>query len=808
VPTEWITDLKQAWRALRRTPAFLITCVVTLGLAIGAVAGMFNVVNTVILKPLPFPEPGRLVAVAGTAPGSDLPERFSPGLEFYLHYKEQSRLIDGIFVFAGGASTLRTEEQVERLPMSWPSNDMYQTLGVRPLLGRLPLDEDQDGVVLISHQLWTTWFGGDSAVINRSYFISGEMRQVIGVMPPEFRFPNDDTAIWIAGSIPLDSVRPGQGGLPIVMRMKEGVTREALAAELTRLSKGLPDRFGGPPSYARTIQQHSAVVDPLLDRIVGPAVGRSLWVLLGAVAIVLLIACANVANLFLVRAEGRHRDLAVRRAMGASRSRLVRLQMAESFLVALVAGALAVVLTATTLPIFLRAAPEDIPRLSLVGLDLPTLAAAFGLVLIAALACGVVPALRASSPDMRRLREGGRGSTGVRHWVRNALVIGQTALALVLLIGSALLVRSFQQLRTVDPGYDTKDLYTFQFAPDQERLTDGPAWGGLHLDFMNRLRGLPGVTAVGVVNNIPLDEGTPERRFLAEGMNEADGGALLKQNWTGGEYFRAMGIDLIRGRTFTDAEAVSPNSSAIVSRSAAERLWPGQDPLGQRLQRLGTAVPQVLTVVGVVDDVKQDDWRDAGESIVYLPLTGPAPNSWAAGSPAYVVKSARAASLGPEVRELVRQVAPEAPVYREYTLEFLARRSMVQLSFTMLTLSVVSGLALILGAVGLYGVLAYVVAERTREIGVRMALGAAPGMVQRMVVVQGVRVVLIGAVIGLAAALASTRALGTLLYGVGSVDPVVFLAMSVMMVAIGMLASFLPARRASRVDPIESLRSD
>jgi predicted permease len=325
---------------------------------------------------------------------------------------------------------------------------------------------------------------------------------------------------------------------------------------------------------------------------------------------------------------------------------------------------------------------------------------------------------------------------------------------------------------------------------------------------MSRLRGLPGVTAVGVVNNIPLDEGTGQARFLTEGMNETDGGVMLDQNFAGGEYFRAMGIDLIRGRTFTDAEAVTPNTSVLMSRSAAERMWPNEDPLGRRLWRPGGTQQLVFTVVGVVDDVKQDDWREAGESVVYYPLTGPTPQAWAMGSPAYVVKSTRAASLGPEVRELVRQVAPEAPVYREYTLEFLAERSMVQLSFTMLTLSVVSVLALVLGAVGLYGVLAYVVAERTREIGVRMALGAAPGMVQRMVVVQGVRVVLIGLAVGLAAAAASTRALGGLLYGVGRIDPAVFLAMSIMLVAIGMLASFLPARRASRVDPIESLRSD
>ena len=290
--------------------------------------------------------------------------------------------------------------------------------------------------------------------------------------------------------------------------MKPGVTREQLGAELTRLSKELPARFGGSPNYARIIEQHSAVVEPVLDRLVGPTASTSLWVLLGAVTVVLLIACANVANLFLVRAEGRRRDLAVRRAIGASRAQLVRLQMIEAFLVALLAGVLAVILSAVTLPLFLRAAPEGIPRLGLVGLDLSTLAAAFGLVVVAALACGAIPALHASSPDLGRLRDGSRGSTGRRHLGRDVLVVGQTALALVLLIGSALLVQSFQRLRNVDPGYETADIYTFQFAPEQERLTDGPAWGRFHLDFMDRLRALPGVTGVGVVNNIPLDEGT------------------------------------------------------------------------------------------------------------------------------------------------------------------------------------------------------------------------------------------------------------------------------------------------------------
>ena len=804
---DWTSDFRHAWRGLLRTPAFLVTVVVTLALAIGAVVGMFNVVYTVLLRPLPFPESERLVVLSGSAPGSDLPERFGPGQEFYLQYKERSQLLDGIFLFGAGTSTLRAETRVERVSMAFPTNDMYATLGARPQIGRLPTPEDEDRVVLISDRLWSAWFGRDPAVIGRSYFVAGAMREVIGIMPPEFTFPSDDTLLWVAGEIRPAQVRAGQLGPPLIARMKPGVTREQLSAELTRLSKELPARFGGPPNYARIIQQHTAVVEPLLERFVGPTVTTSLWVLLAAVLLVLLIACANVANLFMVRAEGRRRDLAVRRAIGASRAQLVRLQLIEASFVALLAGVLAVMLSALTLPIFLRAAPEGIPRLGTVSLDAPTVVAAFVLVVLAALACGAVPALHASSPDLTRLREGTRGSTGRRHRGRDVLVVAQTALALVLLISSALLVQSFLRLRNVDPGYDTADLYTFQFAPEQASLTDGPSWGRFHLEFMDRLRTLPGVAGVGVVNNIPLDEGTGAGRFLTDAMNPDGGGALIDQNFAGGDYFRVMGIDLLRGRPFTNDEAVTPNSNVVISRSAAERLWPDRDPIGQRMRQANGPV-QWFTVVGVVQDVKQDDWRSAGEAAVYFPLTGPTPRAWSLGSPAYVVKSPRASSLGNEVRELVRQVAPEAPVYRDFTMAFLAQRSMVQLSFTMLTLGVVSALAMILGAVGLYGVLSYVVAERTREIGVRMALGATAPEVRRMVVSQGAKVVLIGAVVGIAVALASTRLLKTLLYEVDAVNGVVFVAMSLTMIAIGMLASYLPARRASSVDPAVSLRTD
>lgn len=801
-------DLKHAWRSLLRTPGFLVTSVVTLGLALGAVAGMFTVVNAVMLRPLPFANPDRLYFLEGTSPGSDLPERFGLGPEFYLHYKENAKTLDGIFGWGGGTSTFRTDNRVERVPMMWTTNDVYATLGIRPQLGRLPVPEDGDDVALLTDRMWDTWFARDPSVIGKWYFVSDSMKQIIGVLPKGVAL-DDRTLLWVSTPVRPEGIRPGTGGLAMVARIKEGVSEEQVIAELTTLAREIPARFGGPPTFQRIIDRFRAVPTPLHEVTVGPTARRSLWILLGAVAVVLLIACANVANLFLVRAESRRRDLTVRRAIGASRTQLVRFQMAESFAVAIVGGVLAIVLSAISLPLFIGAAPEGIARLNEAALGPATLAATFGLVIFVALACGTVPALRASSPDLSGLREGGRGSTGGRQWGRDLLVVGQTALALVLLIGSALLVQSFQKLRNVDPGYDVDNIYTFQFAPDQPTLRDGPSLGRMHLAFMDRLRSLPGVQEVGVINNLPLDEGTGNVRVMTEGQTSADDGHRVSLNFAGGNVFTVLGIRLLQGRTFTNDEAVTPNNSVIVSKSTAERLWPGESPLGRTLRpRIGGQDTTVFSVVGVVADVKQNDWREDGQSVLYLPLTGPSPRAWGMGSPAYAVKSTRADALKPEVRRLVREIAPEAPVYREFTMEFLARRSMIQLSFTMLTLGVVSVLALVLGAVGLYGVLSYVVAQRTREIGVRMALGATAGAVRREVVTQGGKVVLLGVTIGIVGALLSTKLLGTLLFGVEPVDLTVFTAMALTMLAMGLLASYMPARRASSVDPIEALRSD
>ena len=383
----------------------------------------------------------------------------------------------------------------------------------------------------------------------------------------------------------------------------------------------------------------------------------------------------------------------------------------------------------------------------------------------------------------------------------------QTAMALTLLVGSGLLLRSFQALRGVDPGYEIEDVFTFQMAIDDEPgIEDAVTMARFHLDFMDRLRALPGVESVGIVENVPLNESVGVGPFHTEATLDAAGAApTLGRTWAAGDYFETMGISLLRGRIFTDAEQLDNPGVVIVSERAGELLWPGEDPIGQRLY--WERFDAWSTVVGVVEDVHQYDYRDEVNPLIYFPLVAQNPEHWAFSSPGYVLKTERADVIAPEVRALVREVAPSAPMYRVFTMEGLAADTMVRISFTMLALGIASGMALLLGAVGLYGVLSYVVAERTREIGVRMALGAEASGVRRMVVLQGVRVVGLGTLVGLAVAAAASRALASLLFEVSPADPATYALVAVTMLAVGAAASYLPARRASGLDPVESLRA-
>ena len=806
----WTRDLILAARSLRRAPGFAAVTIATLAIAIGANTAIFSVVNSVLLDPLDFPAADRLVSIRASAPGSDLPEEFGPAPEFYIQYRDNAEMLEDIGMYRSAQTTVRADDRFDRLFITQATGDLFTTLGAQVQAGRLPTSEDPPGqVMVLSDWLWRSWLGADPEVVGRSYEVSGQMLTVIGVMQPEFRFPDARISLWMYQRLGDENqLRPGNFGFNFVGRVRPGVAPEDLEPQLRTLASRLPELYGGPPQYARIIEQHRPIVRTLQDELVGNVAGP-LWLLMGTVGIVLLIACANVANLFSVRAEGRRGDLDVRQALGAGRAGLVRAQMAEPIILAGLGGIGGVILAWIALPILVRVAPESIPNLDLTSLDSTALIFTVGVTLLTAAAFGLAPALLfSSSRSVGGMRRAGGVGAG-RTLGRDALVLVQTGAALVLLVGAGLLMRSFLTLSNVDPGYDTEDIFTFQVAPSRDELTDGPSYAQFHQDFAERVAALPGVESVGFANTIPLDEGAGTTRLHTEAtLLSGEDPPPINFTWVGGQYFETMGIALESGRTLDRSDHVVGPPNIVISSAAAERFWPGEQPLGQLL-RLSSDTTAWATVVGIVEDIFLRDFRQAApDPMVYLPLVGPQPRTWAVGSPAYVLKSARADVIAPEVRALMNEYVPESPMYRVFTMEALADRTMARLSFTMLMVAIAAVLALILGAVGLYGVLSYVVSNRAPEIAVRMALGAEAQRVQRMVVLQGARITGAGVLVGLVAALMLTRALDSMLFGVGSLDVPTFVAMSAVMIAVALVASYLPARRASLMDPMQALRTE
>jgi putative ABC transport system permease protein len=806
----WLRDFRHAARSLGRTPGFTLTVVATLALAIGANASIFSVVRVVLLEPLPFPSAERLVHIGGTAPGTDQPEEFGVPDELYFEYRENVPGIEDAGIYGTGSSTTRAEGQVDQLFVTQATPSFFTTLGAAPLRGRLPTDNDDGRVVVLSYWLWQNWFNADEKVIGKSYSFAGQNRQVIGVMKPEFRFPDERVAFWVPLAIRAAQVTPGGFAPRMVARLKPGTDRAALVAQLEPLARRVQQRLGGPASYARIMERHRPVVKPLREQLVGK-IATALWILLGTVGIVFLVACVNVANLFTARAENRRVELSVRRALGAGRGDLVRSQLTEALLLAAVGGAVGALLAWAGVPLLVSAAPDavaggfsgaPIPGLATAHLDRAALLFTAGISVLAACAFGLLPALRLSGSRLGSLQQAGRGVVGSRSLTRDALVAVQTASALVLLVGSALLVRSVVQLSRVDAGYDTKGIFTFQIAAGGPDLNNRAAVSRFQYVFMDRLAALPGVESVGFISTLPLDEGAGSvnvttRRIQASGAEAP----LVRNAAAGGKYFQTMGIDLTRGRYFERMEEELGTPNVIISESAARVLFPGEEPIGQQVRPAAGGGDTWYTVIGVVEDVLVDDLRrKSPEPMVYLP--------GASTSPAYVIKSASAEQLAPQVRAVIRQVVPQSPMYRVFTMEGLAAKAMASLSFTMVMVSIAALLALILGAVGLYAVLSYGVTQRTQEIGVRMALGAEAKTVRWMFVWQGTRVALLGVVVGALAAMALTRYIQTLLFGVERLDAIAFAGMSAVMLAVAFLASYIPARRASRVDPLVALRSE
>ncbi len=800
---EWIRETRLATRALARSPGFTAASVATLALALGANTAIFAVLDTVLLEPMPYEEPAELVYLAGSIPGSDLPDEFGLGLEFYLDFREEASGLEEVATFNLFTSTFRTDDRVERIPMSSPDVSLFGLLGVEPLLGRIADPERNEA--LISHAMWTNWFGQDPGIIGRAYpMMDGTTREIVGVMKEDFLFPNDRVMVWVPNAPDPSTVNPGNFGLNVVGRLAEGVDREAVLPELQAIARRAPEKWGGSARYAEAVAGFIPIVRPLEEELVGEA-RAPLWLLMAAVGVVLLIACANIGNLFAVRAEGRGRDLAVRRAIGADRYHLIRSQLSESIVISGVSGLAALALAWFAIPAVVSAIPDGLPRITQVSLDTRALGFATAMSLVAGLACGIVPAFHASRPNLSRLRDGSRGSTRRGSFGRDALVVAQTALALVLLTGSGLLVRSFQALYSVDPGYEVENVFTFQFAPEEAHLVDGPTWAAFHVETMNRIRAMPGVESVGIVENVPLDEGVRGVRVRTAENPDPETSVLGSATLAAGDYFEAMGISVVAGRGFTDDDAITPGN-AVVSRTLAQTLWPGEDPIGRQIE--STVMPDSWhTVVGMVEDVLQYDMRGEPEPLIYYPIVFENTEAQVT-SPGYVIKTERAETIAPDIRALVREIAPSAPMYRTFTMKGLLDRANAPLTFTMIALVIAAGMSLLLGAIGLFGVLSYVVSQRSREIGVRIALGAETSRVQRMVVAQGARVVAIGVGLGMLGALGVGRAIEGLLFGVRPLDPGTFVAATAVMLAVGLAASWFPARRASTIDPIVSMRVD
>ncbi len=800
-------DLRATLRSLGRDRAFFGVAVAMLALAIGVAAALFGLVRTVLLAPLPFADPDRLVFIAASAPGSEMRGEFGTSREFYLHYREHARLLTGIGTVNSFTNTLRFGERVERLRMSAPTTSLFATLGVTPQLGRLPVEDDGGDVVVISDTLWQTWFGRDPGVIGRVVgFEGGRSRTIVGVMPADFHVPDDGTLLWLSGTItPATVGAPGRfGGTFLIGRLAPGATPAALADELTALARDLPARFGGAPSYARVMEHHRAVVRLLAEQVVG-SYRQPLWILAGAAVLILLIACANVANLFQVRLERRQAALATRSALGAEPGRLLRLQAIEAAVVAAAAAIGALLVAAALIRLLPAALPAQLPRVGEFRLDASVVPVVLGLTVLAAIISAAGGLGRATRPSLAALRDGGRGLAGGRHRARQVLVIAQSGLAVVLLFGAGLLLRSMLTLQRVDPGFDPTGIFTFQIAPERPALADAASYARFDLDFLERLRGLPGVSSVGLVENVPIDEGTADMRVRPDRDDAPADGIPLNFTFTAGDYFRTMQIAVVAGRSFEPAEQTSGQGGVVVSRSAANLLWPGADPIGRRLQRQGWN--EWETVIGVVEDVHQGGLIGGPEAVLYFPLVGAGgERNPVISSPAYVVKSDRPESIAADIRALVHAVAPEAPMYRQYTMSSLVDRSVAHVRFLMTTMAVAAGLALLLGSIGLYGVLSCAIAERRREIGLRMALGARASQVHRLVVGQALGIVAVGLLVGVLVATSAAGALSGLLFGVEAGDPATLAATVGVMLAVALLASWLPARRATRVDPITALQ--
>ncbi|HEY7611781.1 MAG TPA: ABC transporter permease [Gemmatimonadales bacterium] len=811
-------DLRYALRALRRTPGFTAAAVAALALGIGATTTIFTVVNGVLLRPLQYENADRLVNIWNDlGEGAQSLPAVSP-LDF-RDYKERSRTIEDFAAAAEGnvanlRGNLTGEGEPERADIVTVTANFFPLLGVRPALGRQFLAEEEvvngPHVIMLSHRLWQRRYAGDPSLVGKTIQIDGVAHEVVGILPRDFRlqlpkeaFQVTDGDLW--APIQFDYGQPLPRNLTfftVFGRLAPGVTMEQAQAEMNIIAAQFRSEF---KEHAASKLRIRAV--PLHYDVVKHA-RPALLVLLGAVGMVLVIACANVANLLLVRGTTRQAEFALRTALGASRTAMIRQVLTESLLLALTGGALGLGITVAALAVLRRLHPANLPRLSDIQMDGTVLGFTVAICAVTSVLFGLVPALRAAGTDpQEHLKSGGRGgSGGDRRRARSLLIVAEVALSVVLLVGAGLLIRSFLALQRVDPGYDAGDVLTFELSMPFGKYPGGPARRAFFRELREKLQTLPGVTTVGLVSQLPLTGSGPLSPFA---YNEetarnfesvtADGRNVSP------EYFEAMDATLLAGRTFTYQDSAGTPPVIIVDETLAKLAWPGENAVGKRLQLAPTGEPNnTAEVVGVVEPMRQHDLtRDLLHQIYYPIGQGTPPVM------TFVVETTLdPASLIPAVRQAVGEMDPAMPLSRLTPMSTYLIEGQAQARFSLVLMSVLGAVALVLTAVGVFGVISYSVSRRTREFGIRLALGEDPRRTRRSVVLGGMRLVLVSIAIGLAGSLAVTRLIAGLLYHVSPADPLTFAGIALLLAAVALLACYLPARRATRVDPALALRSE
>jgi predicted permease len=797
-------DLRYGLRMLIKNPGFTAVALIVLALGVGANTSLFSVVNTVLLRPLPFPGSERLIWFDGVNQPRGITASNLSAAD-YSDWEKQAGAFESMAAYVTGSANLSDvggePERVQRVSVT---AGFFPVIGVGPALGRaLSAGDESPGaedVVVLSHALWQRRFGADASVLGSRVVVNGKPVTVVGVMPPAFDYPRQ-SQMWTPFKPERSADKRDNRYLNVLARLKPGVSVEEAQAQVDTISGRLGQQ------YPETNGGWSARLTGLRERMVKD-VRTSLLLLLGAVGFVLLIACANVANLLLARAAARRREIALRTALGAGRLRIIRQLLTESLLLAALGGALGLALSFFLTDLLVAISPSNLPRLNEVGMDWRVLGFTAGVVCVVGLLFGLAPAIQASKADLNEaLKEGSRGSSEGRgrNRVRAALVVSEVAISLLLLVGAGLLIRSFLQLREVNAGFDPQRVLTMRLSLPSSSYPEPRQRVNFFRELSRRVEALPGVESAGAAISLPLG-GTSlsvSRGFVREGNtlaaeNAFDAGYIVA---TPG-YIRAMRVGLISGREFTDGDVADAPQVAVVNESLARRVFPGEDPVGKRLTAWRDE-KFAREIVGVVADVKMGQMDAEGGPQVYVPL---AQNpTW--GSLSLAVRTTvEPEALASAVRGAVLAVDKNQPVYDVRTMEDVRSASVASRRLVVLLFGVFSALAVLLAVVGIYGVLSYAVAQRTHEIGIRLALGAQRADVLRLVVGQGMRLVILGVVAGVAGALAVTRLLESLLFGVSATDPFTFAAVAASLTFVGLLACYIPARRATRVDPLTALR--